>query len=294
MSFLLPRLTGPSAESMLDALFDGDDLKWPGFDPTSLPEEVRFASTGGSAADPLQLRDLRAGLVAVAEEFGFGTQDVRAGQAKFDAALGAWLVQHPLLKTGEALRDDVWSFIGVAMAPDIVNWRFGKSRQRYLGGIRNTFQRLWMRARVLDRGEAAEDRWGLLDSLTEDALVQITERPSIGADSILSRELAEAWVRAGGRYGRSQMEDVMRLAILRLRIRNEIRSLSMLPRSELGLLIDQFFDSAAESLGAAMHSTVLDQGREKKSTDSTKNESEGRTENASPKPRKIWSILRVK
>lgn len=259
MSFLLPRLPGPIAESMLDALFQGDDLNWPGFDPTSLPDEARFASTGGSAVDPLQLRELRTGLVSVAEEFGFGTEGARATQAKFDASMGAWLVQHPLLKTGEALRDDVWSFVGVVVAPDIVQWRFGKSRQRYVGGIRNTFQRLWMRARVLDRGEAVQDRWGLLDNLTEDALVQITERPSIGADAILSRELAEAWVRANDRLGRSQMEDVMRLAILRLRIRNEIRSLSMLSEAELAPLIDQFFDSAAASLNLTRNSSIVDQ-----------------------------------
>lgn len=250
MSSLLPRLPGPSAERLLDRLLDGDALQWPGFDPTDLPEQARFASTGGSAADPPQLRALRRGIVSVAEEFGFRKRDSRATRAECDAALGAWLVQQPLLKSGEGLRDDVWSFIGVVMAPDIVHWRFGKTRDRYLGGIRNTFQRLWMRARVLDRGDEAEDRWGLLNALTEDALVQITERPSIGADTVLSRELAEAWVRASTRIGRGHMEDVMRLAILRLRIRNEIRSLSLLAKDELECLLDQFFDSAAEALDA--------------------------------------------
>ncbi len=294
MSFLLPRLPGPSAESMLDALFDGDDLNWPGFDPTSLPDEARFASTGGSAVDPLQLREFRSGIVLVAEEFGFGTRDARATQAKFDAALGAWLVKHPLLKTGEALRDDVWCFVGVVVAPDIVHWRFGNSRQRYLGGIRNTFQRLWMRARVLDRGETTQDRWGLLDSLTEDALVQITERPSIGADAILSRELAEAWVRASDRLGRSQMEDVMRSAILRLRIRNEIRSLSMLPKPELEILLDEFFDHAAQGLKSTKNSSSVFHSPEMKNVDSGRKTVEQQDSNASAKRRKRWSSWLVR
>ena len=294
MNVLLPRLPGPSADSMLDGLLQEDSLQWPGFDPTSLPEEARFASTGGSAVDPRQLRELRGGLVTVAEEFGFGTRDARATQAKFDAALGVWLVQQPLLGTGEALRDDVWSFIGVVMAPDIVYWRFGRSRERYLGGIRNTFQRLWMRARVLDRGEQAEDRWGLLESLTEDALVQITERPSIGADAVLSRELAEAWVRASERFGRRQMEDVMRLAILRLRIRNEIRSLSMLPGDELERLLDQFFDSAAEALGAVQTAPLLDDDHEVTSSASEDREGDEPDSHASSNRRRSWAIWRAR
>lgn len=294
MSALLPRLPGPSAEGMLDGLLKGDTLQWPGFDPTSLPEEARYASTGGSAVDPHQLRDLRNGLVSVAEEFGFGTREARATQARFDAALGAWLIQQPLLRTGEALRDDVWTFIGVVMAPDIVHWRFGKSRERYLGGIRNTFQRLWMRARVLDRGDEAEERWGLLESLTEDALVQITERPSIGADSVLSKELAEAWVRASSRLGRSQMEDVMRLAILRLRIRNEIRSLSLLHRGELERLLDQFFDSAAEAIGAQQTAPLLDDSQEVTSSGSEDEVTEELEPEPSSKRRRSWAIWRAR
>lgn len=294
MSLLLPRLPGPSADSMLDRLLDGDALQWPGFDPTGLPDEVLYASTGGTRVDQRQLRELRQDLLSVAQEHGFGTRDARATQAKFDANLGALLVQQPLLRTGEALRDDVWSFIAIVMAPDIVHWRFGKSRERYLGGVRNTFQRLWMRARVLDRGEDTQDRWGLLDRLTEDALVQITERPSIGADAVLSRALAEAWVRASVRVGRGQMEDVMRLAILRLRIRNEIRSLSLLPELELAGLLDQFFDSAADALGTEQSAPLLDGNQEATSSPSSASDAQVSKTTLSSNRRRSWAIWRAR
>ncbi|MCW1401598.1 hypothetical protein OKA06_04390 [Novosphingobium sp. MW5] len=294
MITLMPRLPAPSAEAMLDRLLDGETLRWPGFDQTSLPEETRFGATGGSAADPAQLRDLRLGLVAAAEEHGFGTSDARAAHSKFDAAMGAWLAGQPVFGTGEALRDDVWSFIGVVVAPDIVHWRFGKSKERYLGGVRNTFQRLWMRARVLDRGEGAADRWGLLDSLTEDALVQITERPSIGADAVLARALAEAWVRASVRFGKRQMEDVMRLTILRLRIRNEIRSLSLLPEGELADLLDQFFDSAAKASGGAQGILPSDVTQE---TSNPASDSPASAASGAPEPSRrsrSWAIWRAR
>lgn len=294
MTILLPRLPGPSAEGMLDRMFADDDLQWPGFDPHTLPDEVRYASTGGSRVDPQQLDDMRKGLLKVAEEHGFGTHEASATQARFDAALAAWLVQQPLLGTGDALRDDVWSFLSIVLAPDVVHWRFGASRSRYLGGIRNAFQRLWMRAKVLDRGEDADDRWGLLDRLTEDALVQITERPSIGADAILSRELAEGWVRAAARLGRRKMEDVMRLAILRLRIRNEIRSLSLLPEAELAPLIDEFFDSAAETLGKSEDAPLLEEDQGETSS-STKDEGGDDAESGvSRTRRRSWAIWRAR
>lgn len=257
MSVLLPRLSGLAAETLLDRILEADGLSWSDFDASNLPTEARFASTGGSRVDPRGLRHFREGMLSIAREHGFGAQG-KGAFPKFDAALSSWLFQQEILQSGEALRDDVWSFVGVVLAPDIVHWRFGSSRERYLGGIRNTFQRLWLRARCLDRGAGAEDRWGLLVSLTEDALVQITERPSIGADAVLARALGEAWVRTSSRIGKGRMEDVMRLAILRLRIRNEIRGLSLLPEQELADLLDEFFDTAAQALGESQRFPLLD------------------------------------
>jgi hypothetical protein len=195
----------------------------------------------------------------MAQQHGFGADGGgRSGHAGFDASASAWLTDHPLLGSGEALRDDVWSFVGVVLAPDIVHWRFGTSSERYHGGIRNTFQRLWMRGQALDRGVGSADRWHLVDQLTEDALVQITERPSIGGDAILASALAEAWVRGSKVHGRGAMEAVMRRAALRTRIWNELRTLSSLPRSELAEIMDTAMEvpEATEALPEAVAAQV--------------------------------------
>ena len=68
------------------------------------------------------------------------------------------------------------------------------SPKRFTGGVRNAFQRLWMRGSTLDRGEDRPDRWGLVRALSEDAMVQIFERASISSDARLARAVAEAWV----------------------------------------------------------------------------------------------------
>nr|WP_314260720.1 hypothetical protein [uncultured Devosia sp.] len=236
---LLPRLSGPPAELLLEEFFRAGAKSWSGFDADDLPDAARFAATGGSRLGAAELAEFRSGLMVIAQQHGFGTEGGgRAGHAEFDAAVSAWLADHPLLGSGEALRDDVWTFVGVVLAPDVVHWRFGTSSERYHGGIRNTFQRLWMRGQALDRGVGSADRWHLVEQLTEDALVQITERPSIGGDAILASALAEAWVRGSKIHGRGAMEAVMRRAALRTRVWNELRTLSSLPQSELAAMMD--------------------------------------------------------
>ena len=246
MVFLLPRLPGPAAEMLLDDLLGNGLGARYAFDPRNLPEAARYGATGGSKVDLAELDQLREELLRLAESKGFPRVRDRAALAGFDAETGAMLSEKPMLASGEALRDDVWAFIGVSLAPDIVHWRFGKARERYLGGIRNTFQRLWIRARSLDRGTNHPDRWRLLEELTEDALVQITERPSLGGEPKLATAIAESWVRAARHHGRNAMEPIMRRAALRLRIWNETRCLVDLPREQLEVVLATAFDMPVE------------------------------------------------
>ena len=242
---LLPRLPGPAAEGLIERFLERPS-NWTGFDPVNLPEAVRFAATGGSRAGRKELLSLRETVEETARANGFGTRGGGTSHARFDAELGASFAEVPLLSSGEALRDDFWTFIGVTLAPDVVHWRFRAARERYVGGVRNTFQRLWLRARALDRGEQHPRRWELLEELTEDALVQITERPSISADPVLARAVGEAWLRAKRHHGKGAMEPIMRRAILRVRIWNEIRSLADLPTETLACVLGEAFGLPAE------------------------------------------------
>ena len=261
MVTLLPRLPAPAAEILLGQHMSDGFAAWSGFDHRCLPAAVRFAATGGSQVSPTQLAELRDRMLQIAQSNGFEDTEPRASHAKFDAEMAALLAEDPLFASGEALRDDVWTFIGTSLAPDIVHWRFGAAQERYLGGVRNTFQRLWMRGRALDRGAGHRERWQLLDELTEDALVQITERPSLGGDPVLARAIAETWLRASRHYARSAMEPVMRRAALRIRIRNEIRSLADLPSELLTGSLDDAFDIATD------HAATAETGDERRATE---------------------------
>lgn len=272
MVVLLPRLPGPAAEATVRRFLDQGPENWPGFNARDLPEAVRFAATGGTRITDHQLTSLRDGLEAAAQKHGFGATSGRGALALFDAEAAAWISQADIFGSGEALRDDVWNFVGAVLAPDIVHWRFGTAQERYLGGVRNTFQRLWMRGRALDRGADHPCRWQLLDELTEDALVQITERPSIGGDPILALAVGEAWLRVARHHGKAAMEPLMRLAMLRIRIRNEIRALAELPTTDLSQLLDQAFGTPVSKPGAneipASVSNAAQTGQAPRGTDS--------------------------
>lgn len=251
MRHLLPRLPGPACDELVRSFLDYGPSGWVGFRPGDLPDQVRYAATGGTPVPAASLAALREKFVEIAQKHGFGREGGRQSHAGFDAETAAWFAQSELFRSGESLRDDVWSFVAAVVAPDIVHWRFGRSAERYCGGVRNTFQRLWMRGRALDRGAGHPERWRLLEELTEDALVQITERPSIGGDPVLALAVAEAWLRAARHHGRAAMEDIMRRAILRIRVRNEIRSLADLPPDDLASFLDKLFGVPEGSLGEA-------------------------------------------
>lgn len=155
-------------------------------------------------------------------------------RGQFDRVAAIALALEPALRTGEALRDDVWAFLTAVLAPDVVAWRFpDRAAHRYAGGVRNAFQRLWARGTVLDRGEGHADRWGLVEALSEDAMVQIFERASLAGNERLARAIAELWVETAADVGRGAMESVMRRATKLVRIRNEIIDLAILPDANL-------------------------------------------------------------
>lgn len=245
MMTLLPRLPPPAAERLLEAYLGTGPHQWRGFNANELPEAVRFTPTGGSPIAARQLDELRTGIFDIAKRNGYGGKGTRTELSGFDAEAAAWLADQSVLASGEALRDDVWAFITIVMVPDIANWRFGDSPERYLGGVRNTFQRLWMRGKLFDRGQESFDRWGLLEKLTEDAFVQITERPSLGGNPVLAIAIAEAWVRASLHHGKGPMESLARRAMLLIRARNEVRCLDELPGQSLAAVLDLIFETPA-------------------------------------------------
>jgi len=244
---LFPRLDALGVEQCLRSLNERiRDADLP-LTEDRLPAATGWTAIGGGQISMTTLADLRSLLVRTARECGFPGRGSVADRARFDSLATGVLAGFSPLASGEADRDDVWAFIATVLVPDIVAWRFvNRSADRFEGGVRNAFQRLWMRAWALDRGgDAGDQRWQLVEILTEDAMVQLTERPSIGADRSLSLAIANAWAATAERVGTGSMQEVMRKAIVDLRIRNEIQMLASLGTDVLQSHVDTIFAKAA-------------------------------------------------
>lgn len=246
---LLPRLRLLGVSNILETV--GSGSLTPASSKAILedgPPMMSFAASGGNRSERLAER-IGASVREVASRSGFPGNPSQVARSMFDHETAICLASDPDLRTGESLRDDVWSYMTTVVVPDVVSWRFpDRALHRFAGGVRNALQRLWFRGTVLDRGEHHEDRWGLVRSLSEDAAVQIFERASICGSKRLAMALAEEWGRVAARIGRGNMEPVMRRATKLVRLRNEIVDLAGLPDAELGALMTSIFEQAWRSI----------------------------------------------
>lgn len=246
---LLPRLNPLAVDMVLEELSSGQTGRRMEERFKELPNAASFAAVGGTPASPENFRQIREPILQVAKQLGYPKPADQKTRAAFDVGATAALMGMDLLHTGETHRDDVWAFIASWLMMDLTHWRFGNVPSRFHGGVRNAFQRLWLRGLCLDRGRDHPDRWELIARLSEDALVQITERPSISARPKLSLALGEGWARCANRIGDGRMEPVMRKAIIGVRLIGEVISLSSLSDSDLAELVDGEFGRAASSVG---------------------------------------------
>lgn len=251
---LLPRLSKAGVANILSAhaprvppaLEQGAEL-------SSYSDLVSFAASGGSRS-PDAAYQIGGGLRAIAERCGY---PALLSRAKFDRECAVFLAGHPALQSGEALRNDVWAFIATIVVPDLVGWRFADpNKARFEGGVRNAFQRLWLRGKALDRGPDHAERWRLTLSMPEDAAVQIVERPSLAGRPRVALALGEGWLRMVQSAPMGDHEQLMRTATKILRLQNQVVDLMYLTEEQLSGAVDAAFSKARSALGEpAIHPT---------------------------------------
>ena len=245
---------GPRCRRTSDRAVSWSDgpSNWTGFDSNDLPKAVRFADTGGSPASHSD--DLLTGygttiVETSKEQMAFGNaKAVVATHARFDAELSASFAGMPLLSSGEALRDDFWTFVGASVAPDVVYWRFGEGPRKVSRRCAQHFsEALVARASSRQRESSTPGAGNFLKHL----LKTPSSRSLSGQVSVPMPILAKAVAERHGsvpenHHGKGAMEPIMRRAALRVRIWNEIRSLADLPAEALESVLDGAFGLPAE------------------------------------------------
>jgi len=253
--YLYPRLPQHIAQTMATKLIERtiDDL----LDAWGIAhDEVTFAPTGGNRITGEQLKLLRAEVLVVAKQFSYPDPPDKKSARKFDIDCAILLHQTMKLHPSEASHNEVWSFIGCVLLPDIVRWRFNDSIDtvrfvgRERGMRRHAFGRLWWRA-YLAYYPRWKDPYVILRRLNEDDLVQVTERSSIAVRPALFRSFCASFAIATQSHTNLSRRDLMREASKRMYRLLSLTAVEALSDQELQKLTDDVYVKTAEALTMA-------------------------------------------
>src|SRR5262249_42703412 len=144
-------------------------------DTPAHPEVREFGF--GTALDADTVAQLVADLTALSRTLP-ATDD---GRREFDQRASQLLGRRLNLPPALAADKRFWQWFTITRAQEIVLWRWKKQRResvsedRWLGGWKDTFRRLWLRANII-REEGVDDPFSLAGRGDEDFWVGIIER----------------------------------------------------------------------------------------------------------------------
>ncbi len=214
--------------------------------------EAFYTPTGGSRAPREILGELREALLARAQEAQYPAPPGEENRLAFDIAAAIELHARMDIAPGEAAKPGLWDFLCCALGCDLVRWRFpggpeGTGMDRFLGGRRNTLQRLWWRSFLL-HDPAGEDPYRLLRRMGEDELVQLMERPSLAGNRRLTRTVAAQFLAAAAKNPGIARRLLIREAQKRLMRLSSFALLDALDDSELVNTVTTVFSKVVQSV----------------------------------------------
>ncbi len=167
----------------------------------------------------------------------------RDGKIEFDQQAASLLGQRLEIPPADAADKRFWQRLSITQASDIVEWRWGKQpasipRNRWLGGVKDTFRRLWLRAQLVRRDNSPPElRFHLATRGDEDYWVGIIER-LISECRELVCILTEQFFPEGNESAQStQRMEHYRRTIMRLRQIRPCRVFEAMTRSELEAMV---------------------------------------------------------
>jgi hypothetical protein len=273
MTQLIPQIPAGVAEPLLAqlALSRHADLD-PGAE-LRCPQAIT-QPTGGLPITDTLLNELRTAIVKAAQNVGFpGSRPTSFLRFELEVAqvLAAWppLWNAQGSPSGEALRNDCWTFITMVLVPDVALWRWPAKggedgpgsrswKGRMVGGSRNAFQRIFRRVMCLDRGADHPDRWGLIRELQEDDFSAILERPGLSSNREVAVCLGEEYLAMKQRLSQlsaGDRQEVYRQATKAIRAYGVVQPLDLMSAENRERLIQNAFRQYEDELAADLPPT---------------------------------------
>lgn len=213
---------------------------------------IVYSPTGGNRVEQRHLESLQASVRDAAGRAGYPHPPNEKKKREFDASSGELLHTSMNISPAEAAQAGVWDFMSCVMLPEIVRWRFpgaesGTSLERFLGGVRNTFQRVWWRACIL-RIPDGDRPYELLRQMGEDEVVQIMERPNLAGSPRLARQVSMTFLHIVKTRRDADRMRLMREAQKRLMRLSPFISFDAIDEQILREILEQVFQDAADGI----------------------------------------------
>lgn len=179
-------------------------------------------------------------------------ENSRKGRIQFDKEAAVLLGTSLQISPGAAADRRFWSYLEIVKAAHIVAWRWGKerkedvARERFSGGAKDTFKRLWLRANIMKEGEGT-DSYALARFGGEDFWVSVLER-QISSCRELMKAVVRVFFPVGGDDDVGQEEH--RAAMLWLREVRPVRIYEAMTPEENTALAARALNVARQRLAA--------------------------------------------
>lgn len=185
-----------------------------------------FSPVIGDKISEKELYSLRENVIDILINIGFPNKPNQEKLKSFDYELTKYLFENVKLSPNEASKNEIWNFFTCELMPDVVKWRFFSEDKiyskdalvdRFLGGARNTLQRLWWRGYMF-KNLTEKSEYDFLDSLNSDDMAEFEERRSIYGIKKLVRSMAFNYIQLKNHKNKinTPSKDILRDANKRL------------------------------------------------------------------------------
>ena len=103
--------------------------------------EASPSSVGGIPVNESVLMELRDKVLLEVKSMGFPETANNLAKQDFDYKIESYSTKSLNICVGEASRNEVWSFIGCVLMPDIVSWRFPLIKRSFFGWRKKYFSK---------------------------------------------------------------------------------------------------------------------------------------------------------
>ena len=223
-----------------------------------------YSPIGGHKIRDQDLLKIKNSIISLAKKFNYPNFPSQKDSQKFDVELTQYLINNLQISPNEASKNELWNFLSCDLMPEVVHWRFFHKREvyqptkealidRYLGGRRNCFQRLWWRAFCLrDLYKDESDSMIFLSLLESDDIREFEERTTIIGNISLWREMVIQYIETRENFKNDinfKKRDLLRDCIKRVIRTTPWLSFESLHDNELKTAVTNIFSDSLIALG---------------------------------------------